>query len=192
MGKKGDFQTYFRELIELEDKQFQVKKALTTFNKPSKTKKKESIVEVIDTVLNENGFDLITENLSESDLKQLIDKYIQNDTYYDENHDRILESFKSILNEIKGSFFMTDETRELLQYKFNKIRETQSKIRDICIFNLCVFSIFIYKYESNNVMISQIGEYLKSNNIEYKHVPDYENTFKYDFEYDKFTFFNKN
>ncbi len=189
MGKKGDFQTFFKELIELEDKQYKFKKELSIFNKPSKIKKKESVVEVVDTILKENGYAFSVENMRESDLRLLVDQYLENEHYYDENHDRILESFKSILSEIKGSFFMSSETRELLQYKFNKVSESSSKMRDICLFNLMVFSVFIYKYETKDVMISQINDYLKSNNIEYKKVPDYENTFKYDFEYEKFGFF---
>ena len=84
---------------------------------------------------------------------------------------------------------MTDETRELLQYKFNKISEETTKMREVCLFNMAVFSAFIYVYESKDVMISEIESYLKEKGLEYKLVPTYENTYKYEFEYEKFGLF---
>ncbi len=189
MGKTGDFQSFFKELIELEQKQAQIKKQLSMFNRPSKIKKKEDGLSPINFVLENNGLSKLRNNEIKEQLDLLVDKFIENDQYYDQNRDRILAAFNSIVNEIKTSFFMTEETRELLQYKFNKISEEYTKMRDICLFNMAVFSAFIYFYESKEVMISEIKNYLDKTDLTYKLVPSYENTYKYEYEYEKFGFF---
>ena len=114
---------------------------------------------MINVILKRNGFDELETTFNKKQWDLLVDKFIENEGYYNEHHDRILTGFTSIISEIKTSFFMTDETRELLQYKFNKISEETTKMREVCLFNMAVFSAFIYVYESNDVMISEIESY---------------------------------
>lgn len=191
MGKDNSFQGYFKSLMEIEEKQLQIKKQLSAFNRPIKTIKKEDILILLKSIFVDVPLTTYYDKDNDQNLSTLIDQFIENDLIYDEIHDDVLQYMKDVQGEIKASFFSSSDDLKILQDKFIEANKALNQMREISIYNLAVFTLFIYKFESTQLRISEIESDLNTKGIHFKMVPNYENTFKYDYEYEKFAFFYK-
>jgi hypothetical protein len=185
VGKDLEFQTQINELMKLEEDQLKVKKCLVLFNRPKKKTSKEQLIDALMLIENRNKVFSTNPN----DLKELIDAFVENEQKYDAERDVLLQDYKDLMHKIKSTFFMTQEDRKQLRNAFIELNLRLIEMRDLCLFNCACFSLFILNFESDEVMISDIEEYLNSKGQHFIKVPSYENTVRFELEYDDFGFF---
>lgn len=185
VGKDLEFQTQINGLMKLEEDQLKAKRVFSLYNRPNKKVSEFELREAFSFIENQTK----TLKFESDNLEDIVDQFVFYEEKYRLEKDALLLEYKSLMSKIKGTFFMSNEDRNELRERFLLLNQKCFEMRNLCLFNLATFSLFIYNYESDAVMISDIEKYLNSKNIHLKKVPTYENTIHYELEYDLFGFF---
>lgn len=185
VGKDLEFQTHINGLMKLEEDQLKAKRVFSLYNRPNKKVSELELKEAFSFIEKQSK----TLKFERNNLEDIVEQFVLNEEKYRLEKDVLLLEYKSLMSRIKGAFFISNEDRNELRTSFLLLNQKCIDMRNLCLFNLASFSLFIQKFESDTVMISDIEKYLNSKSIHLKKVPTYENTVHYELEYDLFGFF---